>query len=154
MGVPLEKLRREAERMNRHGGWEPWKTMVMNILFEIESLGFGGIAVYCGHGPLAEQFKEAEAAYRAAGGTCAVVSVDFPGGEDHAARRETSLMLALCPGLSDLGELEASGARTIGTVGEDPLTATAELGRQMVDEFEAEARKRLAATGLKGKVGE
>jgi creatinine amidohydrolase len=160
MGVPVEKLRREAERMKRLGEWTVWKSMTVEILFEIESLGFRCIAGYCGHGPLNGPFAETVAAYGEAGGTCEVVSVDFPSGEDHAALRETSLMLALCPGLSDLGELEASGKRTIGTVGEDPLKATAELGRQMVDEFESESRRRLgekwagfSAAGAKGTVG-
>ena len=146
MGVPLEILRREADRVERHGGWETWKALVVHVLFEIESLGFGCIAAYCGHGPLCGPFDQAVATYRGAGGRCEALRLEVPGGEDHAARCETSLMLALCPGLSDLSVLNASDQRPIGTVGEDPLTATAAFGRQMVDGFEAESRRRLAET--------
>lgn len=143
-GVPVEMLQREADRMIRQGGWDAWKAVAVHVLYEIESMGFGCIAAYCGHGPLTEPFQQAVATYRAGGGACQVIPLDFPGGEDHAALRETSLMLALCPGLSDLAELDASGSRTIGTLGDDPRKASAELGWQMVGEFEAEARRRLA----------
>jgi len=79
------------------------------------------------------------------GGAAEVFRLDIPGGEDHAALRETPLMLHLCPGLADLSELDPSGALHIGIFGDDPLSATADFGRQLADQFVAEARKRIAA---------
>ena len=144
MDLPTESLAREADRLDRAGGWRVWTELVTNILFEVESLGFRCIAAYAGHAPLWKPLDEAAANYARQGGSAEVVTLSFPGGEDHAAVRETSLMLALCPGMANLGELDASGSRHIGILGEDPLKATAERGWEMVHRFEAEARRKLA----------
>jgi creatinine amidohydrolase len=145
MDLPREGLLREAERLERGGNpWGVWRALVVNMLFEIESLGFRCVAIYAGHAPLQQQLSETTAVYRAQGGSAETVILNIPGGEDHAAVRETSCMLALCPGLADLKELAADGSRHIGIMGEDPLKATAELGWELARKFEAEARERLA----------
>jgi creatinine amidohydrolase/Fe(II)-dependent formamide hydrolase-like protein len=145
MDLPREGLLREAERLERSGNpWGVWRALVVNMLFEIESLGFRCVAIYAGHAPLQQQLAETTAVYRAQGGSAETVILNIPGGEDHAAIRETSSMLALCPGMADLNELAADGSRHIGIMGEDPLKATAELGWELVRKFEAEARERLA----------
>jgi creatinine amidohydrolase len=145
MRLPREQLVREADRLDRSGGWRLWIELVTNILFQIESLGFRCIAAYAGHAPLWTPFDQTAEAYRRQGGAAEVMRLSVPGGEDHAAVRETSLMLALCPGLADLSELDPSGARHIGILGDDPLAATAELGHQLADQFVAEARRQVAA---------
>jgi creatinine amidohydrolase len=145
MDLPREALIREAERLERGGDpWRVWRELMVNMLFEIESLGFACIAAYAGHAPLRRPLEEAVAAHRAQGGSAETVLLGIPGGEDHAARRETSMMLALCPGMADLGELAPDGSRTIGTLGEDPLKASEEFGWELVRKFEAQARLQLA----------
>ena len=53
---------------------------------------------------------------------------------DHAARNETSLVLALRPELVDLGRLPADrGVWPQGVGGEDPRDATADHGRQCLE---------------------
>lgn len=165
MQWPKERLVREADRMDRAGGWRLYTELLVNILFQIESLGFRRIAAYAGHAPLRKPLEQAARTFRRGGGKAKVVFLDFPGGEDHAAKRETSLMLALFPGLADLRELAPSvrelspsgrsarpqrtpraakrGERHVGMLGEDPLNASAAFGRKMVREFVAAARKRL-----------
>ncbi|MBN2582219.1 MAG: creatininase family protein [Planctomycetes bacterium] len=145
MRLPREQLVREADRLDRTGGWRVWTELVTNMLFQVESLGFRCIAAYAGHAPLWAPFDEAAAIYCDQGGVAEVMRLSIPGGEDHAAVRETSLMLALCPGLADVGQLSATGERHIGILGDDPLAATAEFGWQLADQFADEARQRLAA---------
>jgi creatinine amidohydrolase len=150
-GVPRERLEREAERLERQGAWRVWRELVTNMLFETESLGFDCLACYAGHAPLCGPLKEAAEAYRNEGGQALVVLLDIPGGEDHAARRETSLMMALCPGLADLGELSPTGERHIGMLGEDPLRASAEYGWELTRAFVAEAGRRVAEARDRGR---
>ena len=145
MRVPREQLVREADRLDRAGGWRVWIELVTNMLFQIESLGFRCIAAYAGHAPLWNPFDQAAQAYRDQSGAAEVLRLGIPGGEDHAAVRETSLMLHLCPGLADLSELDPSGALHMGILGDDPLAATADFGRQLADQFVAEARQRVIA---------
>jgi creatinine amidohydrolase len=150
MELPKESLLREADRLDRAGGWRVWTELVTNVLFQIESLGFACVAAYAGHAPLRKPLEEAAAAHARQGGKARVVYLDIPGGEDHAARKETSLMLALCPDLCDLRELDVSKQSHIGMLGEDPLKASAEFGWQLVREFVAAARGKLAEW-LKGR---
>jgi creatinine amidohydrolase len=144
MQVPRESLSREADRLDRAGGWRVWTELATNILFLIESLGFERIAAYAGHVPLCKPLDVAAANFARQGGRARFIRLDLPGGEDHAALRETSLMLALCPGLADLGELDASGKDHIGILGEDPLGASAEFGWKLADDFAKAAKEKLA----------
>jgi creatinine amidohydrolase len=68
---------------------------------------------------------------------------------DHAAKNETSLMLALRPDLVDLARLPTD--RTIwpqGVAGEDPRDATADHGRACIDACLALLAARLEALGV------
>jgi len=143
-GISKAALVREADRLDRAGGYRVWIELVTNMLFQVESLGFRCIAAYAGHAPLWKPLEQAAAAYASQGGTSEVVTLAFPSGEDHAAVRETSLMLALCPGLADLAELDPSGAKHVGILGDDPLQASADKGWEMVRQFEAAAKEKLA----------
>ena len=149
-----ERLVREADRLDRAGGWRVWTELVTNVLFQIESLGFSCVAAYAGHAPLWAPLKAAAKAFRRQGGKARFVFLSMPGGEDHASKKETSLMLALCPGLADLGEQDASRKSHIGMFGEDPLGSSVAFGRRLVRRFVAEARGKLAGwikTQSKGK---
>jgi creatinine amidohydrolase len=154
MALPKESLLREADRLDRAGGWRVWTELVTNVLFQIESLGFSCVAAYAGHAPLWPPLKAAARAYRRQGGRARFVFLSMPGGEDHASKKETSLMLALCPGLADLSELDASRKSHIGMLGEDPLVSSAAFGRRLVRQFVAAAGEKLAGwikTQSKGK---
>jgi creatinine amidohydrolase len=144
MGLPQESFQSGAARAEQLDAWRIWKELLVAMFFQIESLGFRAIAVYAGHAPLRPRLVEAAETYRGLGGAAEVVILDIPGGEDHAAIRETSLMLALCPGLANLGELDPASPRHIGVMGDDPRKASAEFGWEIVREFTADARRRLS----------
>jgi len=80
------------------------------------------------------------------------VDRDLPGWRsqiDHAAKNETSLMLALRPELVDLAQLPADRATwPQGVGGEDPRDATAEHGEACIEACLALLQARLQALGV------
>lgn len=71
----------------------------------------------------------------------------YPNGGDHAARWETSHLLALHPDRVDLGLLPPKGEPLVGVGGEPPQDATAAFGQETLeaaaDVAVAEVRHRL-----------
>ena len=121
--------------------------LLYHCYYQIASLGFKALFVMCGHYPLsgyadftAGVFMRRNAMRIHAAAEHEVVA-DLaeelglqPG--DHAARWETSLLMALRPGLTDLSQLpeDAASADLLGIRGrEDPRQASAKLGRRAVD---------------------
>ena len=111
---------------------------------------FAGVVLVSGHGGNAEALRTAEAHAAAEGDHLLVWTATVPGGDAHAGRTETSLMLAVDPSLvqSERAEkgctqplaalwprLRAEGVRPVSSNGVlgDPTGASAEEGRALLD---------------------
>ena len=110
---------------------------------------FAGVIVVSGHGGNAAALAKAATRSRFEGDQVLVWSPVVPGGDAHAGRTETSMVLALDPGAVDLaaaragpdepletllGRLRAEGVRAVsanGVLG-DPTGATADEGRALL----------------------
>ncbi len=146
MGLSRPRLEAEAERSKRAGGMRLWEELVVHTFSEIESLGFTTIVPYPGHYPLIEPLERAIARYRADGGRSAVVVLkdQDAGVGDHAAKVETSLLLALRPDLVDLDELDPLEAAPTGVLGEDPRRhASARYGEEILGKLLESCRARI-----------
>jgi creatinine amidohydrolase len=111
---------------------------------------FGGVVFVSAHGGNADALAEAVATLRAEGRDVLAWSPQVPGGDAHAGRTETSLMLALDPGTVRRAEATAGDTRPLaellprlradgvaavspnGVLG-DPAGASAEEGAALVD---------------------
>ena len=110
---------------------------------------FAGVVLVCGHGGNAGALSGAVATLRAEGRRVLAWMPRIPGGDAHAGRTETSLMLAVRPTAVGLAAAEAGDTRPIealmpalrqggvvavaanGVLG-DPAGATAEEGRRLL----------------------
>jgi creatinine amidohydrolase len=136
--------------------WAPeglFLLLVENIIAQAKRAGFS-VIVADGHGPSRWAFGRNAGAWEAQYGV-ALVSVqrDFPdtwrSQIDHAARNETSLLLALRPELVDLARLPDD--RSIwpqGVGGDDPRDATAEHGEECIAASLALLGERLRSLGV------
>jgi creatinine amidohydrolase len=123
---------------------------------------FAGVAVVNGHGGNAESLRAAEARSAAEGDDVLVWSATVPGGDAHAGRTETSLLLALDPTAVRLDRAEtgrtepldalwprlrAEGVRPVSSSGVlgDPTGASAEEGRALLDELVTDLTRAVAA---------
>jgi creatinine amidohydrolase len=144
MGYEKEKLVENARRNKADGGWTLWISLLVHMLFEAESFGYRNIVVIPGHYPLFNPLDTAIERYRREGGTSEVIVIKDtmfdPNGYsgDHAAKFETSLMLALCPDMVDLTRLDSDLSKpNIGVLGDDPrVYASAEYGWEIIRKFE------------------
>lgn len=116
---------------------------------------FAGLVFVCGHGGNAAPLARAAATLAAEGRRVLAWSPRVPGGDAHAGRTETSLLLAVAPDLVRLGAavagateplesllpaLRSGGVRAVtanGVLG-DPGGASAEEGRALVDSLVAD----------------
>ena len=118
-----------------------------NLLFhtydQVASLGFQALIVLCGHYPLQLYTDYTSAIFmrRSPMRVFAATEATFVGDMaeefgarvgDHAAKWETSLLMALRPGLTDLSRLPPAGEKVVGVGGEDPREANEDLGRRAV----------------------
>ena len=142
-------FQQDAQRSSATGGWHLWEMLMVHTFFQIETLGFHKLVTIPGHYPLFNPLNRAIASYQEQGGKCSVFvlkdtlfSDDGKSG-DHAAKFETSLMLALCPELVDLGQLDPDLTEpNIGVLGDDPrLFASKEFGFEILDKFVALTRR-------------
>ena len=148
MHLSRARLEEEGRRSDANGGWRLYVELLVHTFFQIESLGFKMIVPFPGHYPLITPVRQAAAAYKDKGGTCTIfILMDQLAHEgDHAAKLETSLLLALKPELVDLGQLEKGASWHLGVLGEDPLQhASPEFGRAILDKLEAALREQVKA---------
>jgi creatinine amidohydrolase len=116
---------------------------------------FAGVVLVSGHGGNAAPLAAAVATVRAEGRAALAWSPRVPGGDAHAGRTETSLLLALAPGAvrpgaaepgdtrplaAVIGELRRTGVAAVspnGVLG-DPRGASAAEGRRILDDLTAD----------------
>jgi len=122
-----------------------YQRLLLHVLAEAESLGFAVGVIVAGHYPLIDHARAAVALFNQRRfskrhGLLAWACIDYlairdryPGGGDHAARWETSHLLALHPERVDLGLLPPKGQPLVGVMGEPPQDATAEFGRETLE---------------------
>jgi mycofactocin precursor peptide peptidase len=129
---------------------------------------FAGVVLVCGHGGNARPLASAVAMLRAEGRRVLVWMPRVAGGDAHAGRTETSLMLALRPvvvamAAAEPGEtrpiealmpaLEEAGVAAVapnGVLG-DPAGATAEEGGRLLDALATDLASAVAAWVMPGK---
>jgi len=116
---------------------------------------FAGVVIVCGHGGNAEALAGAVATLRAEGRPVLAWAPRIVGGDAHAGRTETSLLLALSPESVRLGAAEPGDARPLAAViGElrrggvaavspngvlgDPSGASAEEGHRLLNALSAD----------------
>jgi len=123
---------------------------------------FAGVVVVNAHGGNAESLLAAEARSAAEGDDVVVWSATVPGGDAHAGRTETALMLAIDPAVVRLDRaragrtepldalwprLRAEGVRPVSSSGVlgDPTAASAEEGRALLDALVSDLTRAVAA---------
>jgi creatinine amidohydrolase len=136
--------------------WAPeglFLLMVENILVQAKRAGFS-VIVADGHGPSRWAFGRNASAWEAQYGlTLVSVQRDFPGEwrsqMDHAAKNETSLLLALRPDLVDMTRLPDDRSNwPQGVGGDDPRDATGEHGEECITASLALLGERLRSLGV------
>lgn len=122
-----------------------YQRLLLHILAEAESLGFEVGVLVAGHYPLIDHARAAvllfnQRRWSKRHGLLAWAMLDYqlirdryPNGGDHAARWETSHLLALHPDRVDLGLLPPKGEPLVGVGGEPPQDATAAFGRETLE---------------------
>jgi creatinine amidohydrolase len=122
-----------------------YQRLLLHILAEAESLGFEVGVLVPGHYPLIDHARAAvclfnQRRYSKRHGMLAWAMIDYllirdtyPDGGDHAARWETSHLLALHPDRVDLSLLGPKGSKLVGVGGQPPQDATAEFGRETLE---------------------
>jgi creatinine amidohydrolase len=144
IGYDKQKLEKNAKRCDLDGGWDLWIRLLTHIFFELESFGYKCIVPIPGHYPLFTPLDTAIEKYKFEGGVCDIFTIkdtmfdetEFSG--DHAAKFETSLMLAMYPELVDLSLLDQDRKKpNIGVLGIDPRdNASKEFGIEIIDKFD------------------
>ena len=137
---------REAERSKHEGGWRLFKEVLDHSLHQIESLGFRVIVTLSGHYPLIGPSKEVADGYSGDARIWPIIGYDIVQDQgyrgDHAARWETSLLLALRPELVDSTALKKAKELT-GIMGEDPRTASSKFGEEAVTAIVSRAGEKI-----------
>lgn len=158
MGLPPSNFAPGYMRFSPHEQVQSYGRLLLHCLFQIQSLGFKVAVFVAGHYPLIDHARAACSLFhqarfnnrRARMITWAfsgyeLVRDEFPDAGDHAGYWETSLMLALAPGLSDLDELPADPqTRPIGVITSEPVRdSSAEFGERAVALIVERATKRV-----------
>jgi len=125
----------EADRSTKEGGWRLFEEVLDHSLHQIESLGFRVIVTVSGHYPLIGPAKKVAQAYEGEAKIMPIIGYDLVQDEgykgDHAAKWETSLLMALRPELVDVDGLKKA-TELIGIMGEDPRNASVEYGEEAI----------------------
>jgi creatinine amidohydrolase/Fe(II)-dependent formamide hydrolase-like protein len=136
----------EADRSKEEGGWRLFEEVLDHSLHQIESLGFEVIVTVAGHYPLIGPSKRVAERYGGGAKIMPIIGYDLVQDEgyrgDHAAKWETSLLLALRPELVDREGLEKAKELT-GIMGEDPRKASVEYGEEAIAAIIRRARSRI-----------
>ena len=166
MGLPPENFAPGHMMRNPADEADGYQWLLMHMLYEMRSLGFRVVVFCAGHYPLIDLAKAACLSFHQqqprekerrvvpwvfTGYELVRDKYDFAG--DHAAYWETSLMMALIPGLSDLSELPDDPNEPLVAVGgrRHPREATAEAGEEyvqaIVEQVLPRVKERLADPG-------
>lgn len=162
MELPPESFAPGYMRFSPSEQVENYQRLLLHCLYEMQSLGFKVLVLVAGHYPLIDHaraacslFHQARFGNRRATAIAWVatgyelVQDVLPGVGDHAGHWETSLILALDPTMTDLGELPSDpSAKLVGVASPRPVReANAEYGekavRLIVDRVVAQAKARL-----------
>jgi len=162
MGLPPENFAPGYMRFTPVEQVENYQRLLLHCLFELQSLGFRVLVVVGGHYPLIDHARAACSLYHQArfGNRRAraiawaftgheLVQDVYPAAGDHAGYWETSLLLALCPGLVDMSELPRDrSVRPVAVLSNEPVQeASAEFGEKavalIVERAVAQVRDRL-----------
>jgi creatinine amidohydrolase len=113
--------------------WPLYQDLLKAIFWEIERYGFRVLVVLTGHYPLKGPARQAAEAYMAQPehglkilamiGVDQIADLGFKG--DHAAKWETSALMALRPDLVEMSRLDGREDPPLGVMGEDPRQASA-----------------------------
>lgn len=141
---------------------ENYQRLLLHCFCELQSLGFKVMVLVAGHYPLIDHARAACSLYhqarwdnrRARAVVWAFTGYElvrdvFPTAGDHAGYWETSLSLALVPGLTDLSQLPADkSAKLVGIATTEPVQeANAEFGERavqlMIERVTAQVKGRL-----------
>ena len=146
----------EDAKRSEKTGWELYERLLIRIFFQIETLGFKVIIPIPGHFPLIPPCKRAIEAYVNEGGKSKIFMLedhmfaDDGRAGDHAAKFETSIMMALYPELVDMNELDTDLSEpNLGVIGPDPREhASLEFGNEILEKFETIIRRSLKENSL------
>ncbi len=162
MGLPPENFAPGHMRFTPQQQNENYQHLLLHCLYELQSLGFKVLVFLAGHYPLLDHARAACILYhqarwdnrraRAITWTFSgyeIVRDVFPTAGDHAGYWESSLSLALTPGVTDLSRLPADrSAKLVGVASVEPVQdASAEFGekavRLIVERATAQVKDRL-----------
>lgn len=147
MRLPLANFAPGYMRFSPQEQYENYLRLLQHCLYQVQSLGFKVAVFVAGHYPLIDHARAACCLYhqarwdnrRARMITWAftgyeLVRDELPDAGDHAGFWETSLALALTPGLTDLDELPADPLiRPVGVITSEPVRhSTAAYGEKAV----------------------
>jgi creatinine amidohydrolase len=145
MRLPASNFAPGYMRLPPHEQIDGYVRLLMHCLFQVQSLGFQVAVFVAGHYPLIDHAHAACCMYHQArfnNRRARMIAWAFTGYElvrdelpesgDHAGFWETSLLLALVPGLTDLNELPADPqARPVSVITSRPVAeASAEYGEK------------------------
>ncbi|MDX9972005.1 MAG: creatininase family protein [FCB group bacterium] len=120
-----------------------YQRLLLHMLLQARSLGFKVIVFVAGHYPLIDHARAAASLFQqmptrphpivwAFSGYELVRDLEMDVCGDHAGKWETSLMMALEPGLSDLSIIEGRGDPAIGATDNGVLESSAEFGERAI----------------------
>jgi creatinine amidohydrolase len=147
MGLPPENFDRGYMFHSVAEQYNNYHNLLLHILHEIRSLGFKVIGVACGHYPLIDLARAAAAVFHQAqryhgektltwcwtGYELVRPDERLPACGDHAGRWETSLLMALDPGMQDLRLVaDAPGKPPIGASNNGVEQSSVEYGEMGV----------------------
>lgn len=137
LGTSVDVLAAQGRRDEETAASARHTALLLQALWTIRSYGYTTAVLLAGHYPNAVPAGEAAAEFAAAQTTCQVLvgtELAFAGRPEavrHADSYETSLALALLPDLVDTGAMDGT---QLGIMGDDPRSATPELGERLIGE--------------------
>lgn len=140
IGMDYDETTVPARRLPGNAYWVTEALFDQLVDAQLAQLKRAGVAAVFadGHGPSRWRWG-ATLTERAASSGLVVLGIDkaaearWPSQTDHAARNETSMMLAAHPDLVDLSALDGEDGR-LGVAGDDPSASTAEEGEHCFNE--------------------
>jgi len=131
--------------------WPLFGDLLKAIFWEVERYGFRVLVVLTGHYPLKGHAQQAAEEYMgdhalkifAMLGVDQITDLGYRG--DHAAKWETSALMALRPDLVEMSRLEGQEEPPLGVAGDDPRQASAEYFEQGIAQITERVRAQVDA---------